>query len=179
MKVALLLADGFEEVEALTPLDVLRRAGVEVDTIGITGKSVTGGHGITVIADKEVSSVLAEDYAAVILPGGLIGTQNLDNSPFTDKILEYLISSRGRIAAICAAPTILGKRGLLKGLRAVCYPGMQDELIGAILENRGVVTDKNITTARGMGVALDFAKELVRLFVDDESCEKISKSIAE
>lgn len=179
MKVALLLADGFEEVEALTPLDVLRRAGVEVDTVGITGREVTGGHGITVISDIEVSLTCASDYDAVILPGGLIGTENLDKSPFTDEILEHLLSSGGRIAAICAAPTILGKRGLLKGVRAVCYPGMEDALIGAKVEASGVVTDKSITTARGMGVALDFAKELVRLLVSEEACEKISTSIAE
>ena len=179
MAVALLLADGFEEVEALTPLDVLRRAGVKVDTVGITGKEVTGGHGIRVIADIVTSEADIKDYDSVILPGGLLGTENLDKSPFTDKILEHLLSSEGRIAAICAAPTILGKRGLLKGLRAVCYPGMEDALIGAVKESAGVVTDKNITTARGMGVALDFAKELVKLLVSDEAAEKISKSIAE
>ena len=179
MAVALLLADGFEEVEALTPLDVLRRAGVTVDTVGITGKSVTGGHGITVTADKTVTEAAVSDYDTVILPGGLLGTENLDKSPFTDEILGHITSSGGRIAAICAAPTILGRRGLLKGLRAVCYPGMEDALTGAVRDTAGVVTDKNVTTARGMGVALEFAKELVRLLVSDAAAEKISKSIAE
>lgn len=177
--VALLLADGFEEIEALTPLDVLRRVGVKVDSIGITGKNVVGGHGITVIADKTVSEACVEDYDAVILPGGLLGTENIDKSPITDKIISSVMDKGGVVAAICAAPTVLGKRGLLNGVRAVCYPGMEKELYGATVVNEGVVTDGCFVTARGMGVALPFAKELVRILVSEEAANKLSCSIAE
>ena len=177
--VALLLADGFEEIEALTPIDMLRRAGVELDSIGITGKSVTGAHGITVIADKTPDEISPDNYDAVILPGGLVGTQNIDNCAFTDEMLKSVLARGGRVAAICAAPTVLGKRGLLKGVRAVCYPGMESELIGALDVADGVVTDGQFTTARGMGVALPFAKELVRLLVGEDMAIKLSKAIVE
>ena len=177
--IALLLADGFEEIEALTPLDCLRRVGVDVETVGITGASATGGHGITVKCDKELSEVDVADYDAVILPGGLLGTENIDKSPITDPLLESVMKKGGHIAAICAAPTVLGKRGLLRGKRAICYPGMENMLEGAIVVNDGVVTDGDITTARGMGVALPFAMELVKIFAGDAAMKKLSKSIAE
>ena len=177
--VALILADGFEEIEALTPLDCLRRVGVEVETVGITGKYATGGHGITVMADKTADEVSVDDYDAVILPGGLIGTQNIDISALTDPLLSSIIKKGGRIAAICAAPTILGKRGLLKGKKTVCYPGMEGMLEGATVVCDGVVTDGTLTTARGMGVALPFAMELVRLLAGEDAMKKLSQSIAE
>lgn len=177
--VALLLASGFEEIEALTPLDALRRVGLTVDSIGITGKRVTGGHGITVIADKLIDEVDASDYDTVILPGGLLGTENIDKCPFTDEIIGSVLERGGRVAAICAAPTVLGKRGLLKGKRAVCYPGMEDELVGAFTSTEGVVTDGQITTARGMGVALPFSLELVRLLVSDDAARALSESIVQ
>jgi 4-methyl-5(b-hydroxyethyl)-thiazole monophosphate biosynthesis len=177
--IALLLADGFEEIEALTPLDCLRRVGVDIETVGITGKYATGGHGITVAADKELSLIKVGDYDAVILPGGLIGTENIDKSPTTNALLDSILKKGGRIAAICAAPTVLGKRGLLRGKKAVCYPGMEDMLDGATVVSEGVVTDGMITTARGMGVALPFALELVRLFAGEESMTKLSESIAQ
>ena len=177
--VALLLAEGFEEIEALTPLDVLRRVDVEIETVGIGGKLITGGHGITVAADKYSDEADIADYDTVILPGGLLGTKNIDESEFADKLISEIIKKNGRVCAICAAPTVLGKRGLLVGRRAVCYPGMEDALTGAIISSEGVVTDGNITTARGMGVALEFAKELVRLLKDGETAIRLSKSIAE
>ena len=177
--IALLLADGFEEIEALTPLDCLRRVGVSIETVGITGKYATGGHGITVAADKTLGEASADDYDSVILPGGLIGTQNIDNSPFTDAVIKSAIEKGGRVAAICAAPTVLGKRGLLRGRKAVCYPGMEDMLDGATVVSEGVVTDGNITTARGMGVALPFAMELVKLFAGEDAKSSLSQSIAE
>lgn len=177
--IALILADGFEEIEALTPLDCLRRVGVAIETVGITGKYATGGHGITVAADKTEDEVNVADYDAVIFPGGLLGTENIDKSPLTDALLDSIIKKGGRIAAICAAPTVLGKRGLLKGKRAVCYPGMEDMLDGAITVSDGVVTDGTVTTARGMGVALPFAMELVKLFAGEDAMIKLSASIAE
>ena len=179
MKVALLLANGFEEIEALTPLDVLRRARAAVDTIGIGAKTITGAHNIPVIADITDSEADANDYDCVIFPGGMPGSVNLDFAKFTDEIIAAVMKKGGRIAAICAAPLVLGRRGLLKGKKATCYPGFENELIGAEISPLGVVTDGNITTAKGMGVALEFAKELTSLLVSPEESEKISKAIME
>lgn len=163
MKTAILLANGFEEIEALTPLDVLRRAGAEVDTIGIGAKTIVGAHNISVIADKTDSEADATEYDCVIFPGGMPGATNLDSAEFTDKIIAAVLENGGRFAAICAAPLVLGKRGLLKGKQATCYPGFEDNLIGATISPLHVVTDGNVTTASGMGVALDFSLELVSL----------------
>ena len=179
MKVALLLANGFEEIEALTPLDVLRRAGVTVDTIGIGTKTVMGAHSIPVIADITDNEANADDYDAVIFPGGMPGATNLDSAEFTDRIIAAVTAKGGRLAAICAAPLVLGRRGLLNGKEATCYPGFEDELIGAKISPLGVVTDGMITTAKGMGVALAFAKELTALLVSPEISNKISVAIME
>ena len=173
MKVALILANGFEEVEALAPLDALRRAGVAVDTIGIDGNVIKGAHNISVLADVSSFDENENDYDAVIFPGGMPGSINIDNSPFTDKIIKAVLGKNGRLAAICAAPLVLGKRGLLEGKNATCFPGFEGELKGAKIVKSGVVTDGNITTASGMLVALDFAKELVSLLASNEAAEEI------
>ena len=177
--IAVLLADGFEEIEALTPIDMLRRAGLEVVTVGITSKIAVGSHGISVICDKLPDDVDLDDVSTVILPGGMPGSLNLDASPFTDKILEAVDAKGGRIAAICAAPLVLGRRGLLRGKRATCYPGFENELSGAVATGESVVTDGNITTAKGMGVALEFSKELISLLVSKEKAEELSSAIME
>ena len=177
MKIALLLADGFEEIEALTPVDVLRRAGLTVDTVGIGKQLISGSHGISVLADITDSEADADSYDAVIFPGGMPGSLNLDKADFTDKIITSVQSKGGRIAAICAAPLVLGRRGLLKGLRATCYPGFEGELIGALPTQEGVVTDGNITTAKGMGVALDFGLALIEALKGKEVADKIKASV--
>ena len=177
--IAVLLADGFEEIEALTPVDMLRRAGLEVLTVGITSKIAVGSHGISVICDKLPAEVDLDMISTVILPGGMPGSLNLDASPFTDKILESVNARGGRIAAICAAPLVLGRRGLLAGKRATCYPGFESELAGATVTDESVVTDDNITTAKGMGVALEFSKELISLLVTKEKAEELSSAIME
>ncbi len=179
MKIALLLANGFEEIEALTPLDFLRRAGADIDTIGIGGKEITGAHGITVLTDLCDGCALPDAYDAVIFPGGMPGALNLDAAEFTDRIIAAVVSKGGRLAAICAAPLILGKRGLLQGKKATCYPGFENELRGADVLDTGVVTDGLITTAKGMGVALAFAKELTSLLFSRELMQKIADSIME
>lgn len=180
--IALLLADGFEEIEALTPLDILRRGGVDVKTVAVVGDDakngfITGAHGITVKCDFTLSCVSPEDFDSVILPGGMPGSLNLDGSPFVDEILRFVQNEGGRIAAICAAPLVLGRRNLLKNKRACCYPGFENELVGADVSFDGVVTDGNITTARGMGVALDFALELLSLYKGKASADKVASSI--
>ncbi len=177
MKTALLLAEGFEEVEALTPLDILRRAGLIVDTIGIGGRYIKGSHNITICADIEQTDANIQDYDAVILPGGMPGAKNLDESDFVSAIIDSVNRKNGKLAAICAAPMILGHKGLLKGKSAVCYPGFEDELKGATVISDAVVTDGNITTARGMGVATEFGLELVRTMLSKEAADKISKAI--
>ena len=180
MKAALLLANGFEEIEALTPVDVLRRAGISVDMISIYDEPlVSGAHSILITADKTYSESIPGEYDLLILPGGMPGSLNLDKCEFTNTIIDSILSKNGRIAAICAAPLILGRRGILNGKRAVCYPGFESELIGATIDSCGVVTDGNITTARGMGVALEFAKELVALLIDKSTADNISSAIME
>ncbi len=174
----ILLANGFEEIEALTPLDMLRRAELDVKTVSINEeRTVTGAHGISVIADmtKVELDLSAVDF--VIFPGGMPGAKNLDESEFTDEIIEAVIENGGKFAAICAAPMILGKRGLLKGKRACCYPGFEKELIGAEVSFEACVTDGNVTTARGMGAALDFAEEIIAIISGKELAEKLSASI--
>ncbi len=169
------LADGFEEVEALTPLDLLRRAGLEVFTVGINGGTATGSHGITVSCDLTAEAADPNAPDMLILPGGMPGTTHLDASPFVDEAIREVQKKGGRLAAICAAPLILGRRGLLEGKRATCYPGFEGELRGAIVsESAGVITDGSITTAKGMGVAFDFGIELIRLICGEEMAKTVA-----
>ena len=165
--VIVLLADGFEEIEALTPVDVLRRVGLDVKTVGMNGKIVCGSHSIPVICDLVPEEVELSAVSLAIFPGGMPGAENLNAHPFTDKVINAVTQNGGRLAAICAAPLVFGRRGLLMGKRATCYPGFEGELVGALLEDGGVVTDGNITTAKGMGVSLKFAEELVALPEDE------------
>ena len=177
--IAVLLADGFEEIEALTPVDILRRAGLDVKTVGIGGRVVTGSHKIPVVCDILPSEVDIDSVELVIFPGGMPGAKNLDASPFTNEIIEAVNKNSGRIAAICAAPLILGRRGLLNERHATCYPGFESELMGAKIQDAGVVTAGSITTARGMGVALDFSLELVSLILGEEKKNEIREAIKE
>ncbi len=151
--VYVLFADGFEEVEALTPIDILIRGGVEVKKISVTGRrTVTGSHGIAVVTDGTPEEI-GEDCELLFLPGGMPGAANLDACGFMTPLCRRVLDAGGRIAAICAAPMILGKRGLLEGKRATAYPGFEKFLTGAALSEAPVVTDGAITTAVGMGAA--------------------------
>lgn len=175
--ITVLLADGFEEIEALTPVDMLRRAGKNVVTVGITGKTVTGAHGIPVIADCEPKDLPHGKIECLILPGGMPGTKNLDASPETDALINRTLSDGGRLAAICAAPSVLGKRGLLRGKKATCYPSFERFLEGATASTEKVVTDENVTTSRGAGTAMDFALELVSLLVSPEKSDELGAGV--
>ena len=177
--ILVLLADGFEEIEALTPVDMLRRAELDVITVGISGKIATGSHGIPVTCDAMPEEVDLSNVEMVIFPGGMPGATNLDASPFTDKAIAAVLKNSGHLAAICAAPLVLGRRDLLKDKRVTCYPGFEDELKGAEVCALPLITDGNITTARGMGVALEFAKELVALAVGRRKSREIARSIME
>ena len=171
------LAEGFEEVEALCPLDLLRRAGCEVRTVGVGGCEITGAHGITVRADMSDVDFADDAPEMVILPGGMPGTLNLDASIAVHHAIDRVLACDGYLAAICAAPSIPGKRGLLKGRSAVCYPGFEDALIGAKVREAGVVVDDRIITARGMGVALDFGLALVELLRDKETADALRHAV--
>lgn len=155
------LANGFEEVEALTPVDVLRRGGVDVKTVGIGGKTVTGSHHIPVTADLSEDEVDFAALSGVVLPGGMPGTRNLDASETVKKALAAANEKGALIAAICAAPSVLGHNGLLKGKRATCFPGFESELTGATLCDDLAVTDGNVVTGKGAGAALPFALALL------------------
>ena len=155
------LANGFEEVEALTPVDVLRRGGVDVKTVGIGGKTVTGSHHIPVTADLSEDEVDFAALSGVVLPGGMPGTKNLDASETVKKALDAANEKGALIAAICAAPSVLGHNGLLFGKRATCFPGFESELTGATLCTDLAVTDGNVVTGKGAGAALPFALALL------------------
>lgn len=177
--IAVLLADGFEEIEALTPVDMLRRAGLDVKTVAIGSKVAVGAHKIPVICDMEAGEVNEDELSMVIFPGGMPGSLNLDASPYADKFINAVNKNGGRIAAICAAPLVLGRRGLLVGKEAICYPGFEAELLGAKISEKSVVTDGNITTAKGMGVALEFSREIIGLILGKEKALELKSAIME
>ncbi|MBE6533519.1 MAG: DJ-1/PfpI family protein [Ruminococcaceae bacterium] len=172
------LADGFEEIEALCPVDIMRRAGLSVTTVGIGKKEIIGAHGICVIADVADTELSFEDIDLIFLPGGMPGTKNLDNSDTVHKAIDLAIQHDAYIAAICAAPMILGKRGLLNGKSAVCYPSFEEYLIGATIPNdTKLVTDGKIITAMGMGVSHDLGLEIVRIFCGNEKATALRQAI--
>lgn len=158
------LAEGFEEIEALCPLDLCRRADIPVTTVGVGARDITGAHGICVRADIADADFAPDDLDMLFLPGGMPGTLNLAASKTVMSALEYAAENDKYIAAICAAPSILGDKGLLRGKRAVCYPGFEDRLIGAELPCERVVLDGKILTAKGMGAALEMGLKIVELF---------------
>lgn len=166
------LADGFEELEALAPVDVLRRAGIEVKTVGVTGKNVSGSHGITVECDITANEAVFEDLDGIILPGGLPGTTNLEADETVQKFIDYAAQNGKIIGAICAAPMILGHKGLLQGKNAVCFTGFEKELTGAHVLDRPAVRDGNIVTGWGAGGAVDFALLYLAAISDDNELDK-------
>ncbi len=174
----LLLADGFEEVEALTPVDMLRRSGAQITTVGIGGKEITGARGIKVIADADETMVDIGDMDMLILPGGYPGYENLEKSAFVQKCIDTAVQKNIFIGAICAAPTLLGHKGLLQGKRATCYPGMESGLCGAQVEDRAVCVDGNMITSRSAATALAFSMKLVELYCGETACATLAQQIA-
>ena len=173
------LANGFEEVEALAPLDLLRRAGCDVTTVGVGGDTIVGAHGIAVGADIPDTMFRDSKPEMIILPGGMPGTRHLDESRTVDAALRSAINTGAYIGAICAAPMVLGKRGYLKGKAAVCFPGFEEYLDGAILQLKGVkvITDGKIITAVGMGAAVEFGLALVRVLKGDGAASSLCSAI--
>ena len=171
------LAEGFEEVEALSPLDILRRGGVDVKTVGIGGREIRGSHGIPVVCDLADSEYDASGFSGVILPGGMPGTNGLDASAAVDSAVRRAASEYLPLCAICAAPSVLGKRGLLAGKHAVCFPGFEKYLTGATVTRARVERDGNIVTAVGMGAAVEFGLCILSLIKGEEAGEKMRRAI--
>lgn len=171
------LADGFEIIEALAPVDMLTRAKVDVTTVGVTGKIVTSSCGLPVTADITVDEFEYKDTEAVILPGGMPGTLNLENNKTVQSAIDEAVQSNTLVCAICAAPSILGNKGLLNGREAICFPGFEDKLEGAALSKKYVVKDGNFITARGAGVCIEFGLAIVRALKGDETADSIRDTI--
>lgn len=172
------LANGFEEIEALAPVDFLLRAGVEVKTVGVSGKFCRGAHGINVEADILSEDVqLNENLQGIILPGGMPGAENLNNSSEVQKVIDYCAENNKIIGAICAAPFILGRKGLLKGKNATCFPGFEEELLGANLVEVGVIGDGTIVTAKGAGVAWEFGAAIGSLLLGEQKSQAVLRGI--
>ena len=171
------LAKGFEELEALAPVDVLRRANIEVKTVGVTGKIVSGSHGIAVNCDITISEATFDNLDGIILPGGMPGTLNLEADEHVNKFINYAWENGKFIGAICAAPSILGKLGILQGKNAVCFPGFEDELKGSVISEDFVVTDGLVVTGKGMGATIPCALQLLELFKDSETANNVHSSL--
>lgn len=172
----ILLAEGFEEIEALTTLDILRRAGIKTLSVGVSGKLVTGSHNIEVTTDIGLDEI--EDcFEGIVLPGGMPGTINLESSEKVQNLIDKAYQDKKLIAAICAAPSILGHKGLLNGIHATCYPGFEKDLIGAITEEKLVVEDGLFITGKGPGATIPFALKIVEKFSSAEKAGSIYKSM--
>lgn len=177
--VYILLAPGFEEAEALVPVDLLRRANIETATVSITGEPVPGSHSVTVTADIALEDVDLSKADMVVLPGGGPGYKNLGADPRVERLVKEAAEKGLWVAAICAAPTLLGKWGLLEGKQAVCYPGMEEGLVGAVPAKPGVnvVRDGKIITGRAAGDAFDFGAELIEALLDRAAADKVLEAV--
>lgn len=177
-KVYAFLANGFEEVECLAVVDILRRANIDVDMVSITNnKYVTGSHNITVQADILFDDADFSDADMLFLPGGMPGTKYLAAHDALKALIKDCSQQNKHLAAICAAPIVYGELNLLSGRHATCYPGFEEKCTGAIMEKGGVVTDGHITTARGLGFAIDLGLELIRILENEELSNQIKDAI--
>ena len=176
--IVVFLANGFEEIEALTPVDCLRRCELDVLTVGVGSCLIKGSHGITVMCDTDDGMFIpSDDIDMVILPGGMPGTLNLEANKCVQNTIDYCTERDIPIAAICAEPSILGHKGLLDGKNAVCYPGFESELKGANILNTTCVVDGNIITAAGMGAALEFSYAIFEKLISKERAELLKAAI--
>lgn len=175
-KVNVYLADGCEEVEALTVVDILRRAGIDTDMVSVMGRrEITSSHNVTFLADKLFEEQDAPDV--IVLPGGIPGTPNLKAHAGLAELIRKHNAEGKLLAAICAAPTVYGEMGLLQGKKATCYPGMEDDLLGAEKLTDAVVTDGNFVTSRGLGTAIEFGLKLVSILKDEETAKSLANKI--
>lgn len=177
-KIAIFMANGCEEIEGLTVVDLLRRAGIWIDMIAVMGdRRVVGSHGIAFEADGLLEETNLADYDGIVLPGGMPGTLNLGACEGVVAAVKEFAAAGKLVSAICAAPRVLGQAGILEGKKATSYPGNDVYMTGCQYLTETVVRDGNIITSRGMGTAIPFALELIRYLLDDETAEKLSKGI--
>ena len=174
----ILLAPGFEEMEALVPADLLRRAGVEVALVGVSGELVPGGHDIVVKADLPLSEVKLEDMEGVMLPGGGVGVANLGADANVEALVKGAAAQDKLVSAICAAPSLLSKWGLLAGKKAVCYPSWKDKIAdAAYLPGEKLAEDGNIVTGQAAGASFEFGLKLIEVLAGAETAQRVQKEI--
>lgn len=177
-KLGIFIADGCEEVEALTVVDIVRRAKIEIDMISINGtKQVTSSRNVTFMTDTTKEEADFSSYDGIILPGGMPGTIHLGEDETVGKVIRDYAAEHKLVAAICAAPSVVGEAGLLKGKKATCHPGFEEKLIGANVYFSPVVCDGNFITSRGMGTAVPFGLAIVRYFTDDAVVEHVKAGL--
>lgn len=177
-RVVILLAQGAEEVEALMPADLLRRVGIEVAIVSVTGQlEVTGSHNITIKTDALLDSIEVEEYDMIILPGGMPGTLHLQENEAVQKLILRFSESGKYMAAICAAPKIYGGLGILKGRKATCYPGFEEELTGAQVVYEEVAVDGPFITSRGLGTAIPFSLKLIEILISKEAANELAEAV--
>ena len=172
------LAQGFEEVEALAPIDLLRRCGKEVITVGVNDNIIVGSHNIPIVTYTITQEIKLDDtLEMIVLPGGMPGTINLENNPAVQETIDFCVKNDKFIGAICAAPSILGHKGILKNKKAVCFEGFENQLEGADVSKDSVMADGNIITARGAGVAVQFGLKLVEVLISKERSDTLKAAI--
>lgn len=177
-KIAVFLADGFEEIEGLTVVDICRRCRIEVETVSIMEtEKVVSSHSIPVLADVKLQDADFSSYDMLVLPGGLKGTQNLEACQVLMEQLDSFYAAGKNISAICAAPSIFGHRGFLKGRNATSYPDFESHLEGAIINHANVEVSDHVITSRGMGTSIDFALAIATVFVGADKAEEIAKQV--
>lgn len=177
-KLGIFMADGCEEIEGLTVVDLVRRAGIEIEMISVSGeKTVTGSHKIAFQTDVSKADADYASYDGIVLPGGMPGTTNLMEDDTVNRVIKEFATSGKLVAAICAAPSVLGNAGLLEGKKATCYPGVESKLTGADFVTDPVAKDGNIITSRGLGTAIEFAAEIVAYLLDESAAKSLKESV--
>lgn len=177
-KLGIFMADGCEEIEGLTVVDLLRRAKLEIIMISIAEKKeVTGSHGVTFLADALASEVDYSGLDGIVLPGGMPGTLHLGEDETVNRVIREFADEGKLVSAICAAPSVLGAAGILRGKHATCHPGFEEKLLGAVTSEEAVVVDGNIITSRGMGTAIEFGLAIAAQFCGEEAMSQLKKGI--
>ncbi len=172
------MANGTEEVEALTPVDCLRRCELEVKTVGIGSNVVRSSHGVPVITDLDANEIVLDDKLdMIVLPGGMPGTLNLEKNEQVQKAIDFCVEQGKYVAAICAAPSILGHKGLLRGRRATCFPGFEETLEGAVVTGEPVEVDGRFVTGKGAGAAMAFSLKLVEVLISKSRADTLAASL--
>lgn len=177
MKVVVPLAEGFEEIEFSTIVDILRRAGIDVTVAGLKEGIIDGAHGIGVTADTLIDKVGADDFDVIILPGGHPGFVNLGKSERVLKLVRGMFDRNKYVTAICGAPSVLSKAGVIQGKRATIFPGLEDTLTGAQYSDQRVVVDGKVITSQGPGTAMEFAIKLVEVLASKGKAEEVMKEV--